>query len=86
MTGRLQINTNDTKTKNRPKTILMTPEQYKELNDRLNHLEDMLKDIRDKLNSPDYNISLTIPKPADCVGKCQSDLSIDQHKTAIPWE
>ena len=67
-------------------TNQMTPEQYKELNDRLNHLEDMLKDIRDKLNSPDYNISLTIPKPADCIGKCQSDLSIDQHKTAIPWE
>ena len=67
----------------------MTPEQYKELNDRLNHLEDMLKDIRDKLNSPDYNISLTIPKPVDCVGKCQSTANsagTANLTDSIPWE
>jgi len=52
---------------------------YKEIIDRLNYLEDILLDIQKKINSPDYNISLTIPKLADCVGKCHPD-------TAIPWE
>ena len=72
----------------------MTPEQYKELNDRLNYLEDMLKEIRDKLNSPDYNISLTIPKPVDCVGKCTSEgvsvvtssPTVVNPTNSIPWE
>ena len=57
----------------------MTKSELTELHARLNYFEDLLVEIQRKLNNPDYNISLTIPKPADCVGKCHPD-------TTIPWE
>lgn len=54
--------------------------QYRKLNTRIDYLQEILIEIREKLNNPDYNIFLTIPKPVDCIGKCQitdSDTYID---------
>jgi len=60
----------------------MNERQYHEaILARLNQIEDMLVEIRDKISNPDYNISLTIPKQPDCAG-CQTIDPI----TNIPWE
>ncbi len=67
----------------------MTPEQYHTLNDRIDYLEDLITEIRDKLNSPDYNLSITIPaKPVDCIGECHTvDPNIMTSAVPIiPWE
>ena len=71
----------------------MNERQYhQELIDRLERIERLIMYIKATIDSPDYNISLTIPKPVDCIGKCENITPAQPaqpnplSESIIPWE